>query len=386
MQKTQWRSRTSSCKFRWLDNEKSQGSQWQLRVSKQSSIRSRGAGSRHSKDPGVSVQKQNFTRNPEKLAKVPGTREETISHLHWQFLRTRKSLWTTSSTVQSTRRTSTSTFQDYHILQWNNHMAPTYKVWFRISRTTLIDKHFKAIFNNVKNSIPSAKNHKTWFVKLGTSNYANYCACRTGTSALSTARVGTSCEMERRRTSNSSSTLSISSRFPITTSRKFDPTGTVTGRSQGITNTSPRIRSRRNARRDISWVFTTGSSVMRSSARIWLTWVTVKNMSWDGQIGERRSHAPHHSKWNSSLSKQLVDPFEHSEFRHDARKASNWFQRSLNNLATAQEPGGSSLLPKVAKFFFFFTTPLLKNRIAESHQTSVKHRAEGPPPHGARPA
>ena len=33
-------------------------------------------------DPGVSVQKQDFTRNPEKLAKVPGTREETKSHLH----------------------------------------------------------------------------------------------------------------------------------------------------------------------------------------------------------------------------------------------------------------------------------------------------------------
>ena len=27
-------------------------------------------------DPGISVQKQNFTRNPEKLAKVPGAREE----------------------------------------------------------------------------------------------------------------------------------------------------------------------------------------------------------------------------------------------------------------------------------------------------------------------
>ena len=54
----------------------------QLRVSKQSSIRSRGTGSSHSMDPGVSVQKQNFTRNPEKLAKVPGTREETKSHLH----------------------------------------------------------------------------------------------------------------------------------------------------------------------------------------------------------------------------------------------------------------------------------------------------------------
>ena len=39
--------------------------------SKQSSIRSRG--------------KQNFTRNPEKLAKVPGTREETKSHLHFSL-------------------------------------------------------------------------------------------------------------------------------------------------------------------------------------------------------------------------------------------------------------------------------------------------------------
>ena len=33
-------------------------------------------------DPGVSVQEQDFTRNPEKLAKVPGAREETKSHLH----------------------------------------------------------------------------------------------------------------------------------------------------------------------------------------------------------------------------------------------------------------------------------------------------------------
>ena len=44
-------------------------------------------------DPGVSVQKQDFTRNPEKFAKVPGTWEETKSHLHWQFLGIRQSLW-----------------------------------------------------------------------------------------------------------------------------------------------------------------------------------------------------------------------------------------------------------------------------------------------------
>ena len=74
--------------------------------------------------------------------------------------------------------------------------------------------------------------------------------CRTGTSASSTARAGTSCEMERRRTRNSSSTLLTSFRFPIITSRKGDPMGTATGRRKGITNTSSRIRSRRNARRD----------------------------------------------------------------------------------------------------------------------------------------
>ena len=33
-------------------------------------------------DPGISVQNQNFTGNPEKLAKVLGAREETKSHLH----------------------------------------------------------------------------------------------------------------------------------------------------------------------------------------------------------------------------------------------------------------------------------------------------------------
>ena len=80
-------------KIWWLDNSRPQGPKRQLRVSKQSSTRSRGTGSGWSMDPGVSVQKQNFTRNPEKLAKVPGTREETKSHLHWHFLGIRQSLW-----------------------------------------------------------------------------------------------------------------------------------------------------------------------------------------------------------------------------------------------------------------------------------------------------
>ena len=81
--------------------------------------------------------------------------------------------------------------------------------------------------------------------------------CRTGTSASSTARAGTSCEMERRRTRSASSQFLTSSLFRTSTSRKGDPTGTATGRSRVITSTSSRIRSRRNAGRNISWVFTT---------------------------------------------------------------------------------------------------------------------------------
>ena len=63
--------------FWWFGYSRSQNSQWRLWISKQSPICSRVAGSSHSMDPGVSVQKQNFTTNSEKLAKVPGTREET---------------------------------------------------------------------------------------------------------------------------------------------------------------------------------------------------------------------------------------------------------------------------------------------------------------------
>ena len=53
--------------------------------------------------------------------------------------------------------------------------------------------------------------------------------------------------------------------------KKGRPTNTVTRRSQGITSTTSRIRSRRNARRRTSCVSTTGSSPTRSSTRICLT-------------------------------------------------------------------------------------------------------------------
>ena len=100
---------------------------------------------------------------------------------------------------------------------------------------------------------------------------AKYVCC-TGTSALSTARADTSCEMERRRTRSSSSTLSISSRFPW----NCDPTGTATGRSRGITSTSSRISQRRNAKKENSCAFTIGSSVIFGSEKPCWNWVALK--------------------------------------------------------------------------------------------------------------
>ena len=143
------------------------------------------------------------------------------------IVKLRHSIRTTSSIVQSTRRTLTSTFQAYRILQWNNCMAPAFETWFRKSRTTRIGTLFNETYNKVNHSIPSAKNQSKWFMKLGTSNCVDYSVWNpkhsakyvyhTGTSASSIARAGTSCETERRRTRNLSSTPWISSRFLITT-------------------------------------------------------------------------------------------------------------------------------------------------------------------------
>ena len=191
------------------------------------------------------------------------------------------------------RRILTSTFQEYHILPWNNYTARTFENWFRKSRTYLTDKLFSVISSKVNNSIPSAKSQKNWFMKLGTSNCVNYSmsnpkhsakyAYFIETLASSTARAGTSCEMGMKTTRDLSSTPWISSRFPITTSQKGEPTGTAAGRSQGIAHTTSRTRSRRDARRKASWVYTTGSFARRRSARICMTRKTRwRKVTWDG--------------------------------------------------------------------------------------------------------
>ena len=74
VQKTHWQSRTSCRKFWWLDDSRSQSSQWKLWISKQSSICNRGAGLGHPMDPVISVQNKNLSGNTKKLAKVLGGR------------------------------------------------------------------------------------------------------------------------------------------------------------------------------------------------------------------------------------------------------------------------------------------------------------------------
>ena len=252
-------------------------------------------------------------------------------------------------------RTLTSTFHDYHILQWNDYMASTFKIWFRRSRTILSDRHFKVIFNNIDNSILSAKNHKTWSKPLETLNFLNYSmlkpkhsvkyVCRVGTSASSTARAGTSCEMIRKKIWSTSSSLLTSFRFTTSTSGKVDHTVTATGRKKGITSTSSRISSRRNARRENSWAFTIGSFVMHDSERPWSNWVALKKWfaRWRNW-GTKTTHPHCHRRGTQCVPQQLVDPFEFW-FRNDARKASSCFQRSIVFLASPEESRGSSLSP-----------------------------------------
>ena len=55
----------------------------------------------------------------------------------------------------------------YHILLWNDHMTSTFKTWFRRSWTTLNEKHFKVIFNNIDHSTLCEKAHvKMWWMSV----------------------------------------------------------------------------------------------------------------------------------------------------------------------------------------------------------------------------
>ena len=71
LQKTHWRSSTSSRKVWWLDNGWSQGPQWGGWITEQSPVRCRCTRSCHSMDSILSVQNKDFTRDGKEFTKVP---------------------------------------------------------------------------------------------------------------------------------------------------------------------------------------------------------------------------------------------------------------------------------------------------------------------------
>ena len=127
---------------------------------------------------------------------------------------------------------------------------------------------------------------------------------------------------------------------------KGDPTGTVTGRSRWITSTSPRIRSRRNARREFLG-YPRPAHPRREIPQeyeICREMDKLANEDHTHRITEEEIRVYRNNWWiRSNIVSSDTMPVRH---RAD-------FKTSLNNLATAQEPGGySSTQPKmVAKLF-----------------------------------
>ena len=86
--------------------------------------------------------------------------------------------------------------------------------------------------------------------------------------------------------------------------------------SQGITSTSSRTRSRRNARRRISWESTTGSSATRNSARICLRSVRSEELCREMDKLANEDHTHH------------ITPEEISVYRNNwwIRSNTGWFR------------------------------------------------------------
>ena len=186
---------------------------------------------------------------------------------------------TTSSTVQSTRRTLTSIFQECRIQQWNDHMASTFKIWFRRSRTTLSDKHFKVIFNNIDNSILSAKNHKTWSKQAGNTELCEIldvepkAQCKACLAYWDVGIMYCTCGHFLRddTTENKKYIKSVLDLFSIPNFyiRKGRPHGHRYGKKEGDQEYHTANQLKRSVRNDDSWAFTIGSFVIHGFERPW---------------------------------------------------------------------------------------------------------------------
>ena len=112
LQKTHWRSSTSSRKVWWLDNSRSQSPRWRRWISKQSPIRSRGTRSSHSMDSILSVQNKNFSGDGKEFTKVSRADGKAKSHSHWQFVGIWQILW--RSVMESSNFDTSSIWDEWY--------------------------------------------------------------------------------------------------------------------------------------------------------------------------------------------------------------------------------------------------------------------------------
>ena len=197
----------------------------------------------------------------------------------------RYSTRTTSSTVQSTRRTLTSTFQECHIQQRNDHMASTFEIWFRRSRTTLQRQALQSDLQQHRQFNPFSKESQDVIKAAGNTELCELldvepkALCKACLSYWDVGIVCCTCGHFLRddMTENKTYIKSVLDLFSILHCyiRKGRSTVTATGRKV-IKNITLRINSKRSVRNDNSWAFTIGSSVMHDSERPWSNWVALK--------------------------------------------------------------------------------------------------------------
>ena len=175
--------------------------------------------------------------------------------------------------------------REQRVQPWNNYMAPTFKNWFRRSRITLNEKHFKVIFNN-DNSTLSAKNHKTWLKQLETLNCVKLLDVEPKAQCKASVVLGRQHRLLHvrslltrwydREIRSSSIPFLTSSLFRTFTSGKVNHTVTGTERKKVIKNITLRINSKRSVRNDNSWAFTIDSFVIHGSEKPCWNWVALR--------------------------------------------------------------------------------------------------------------
>ena len=177
-------------------------------------------------------------------------------------------------------------------------------------------------------------------------------ACRTGTSALSTARAGTSCKREWRRTSNSSSKLDLFS-IPNYYIKNGRPHGHRYGKKpwdhEYFIAKSLKKKCKMRDFLGINDRFIRDERFHKNMIELGRSEEICREM--DKLANEDHTHHITADEIRVYRNNWWIRSNTVSSDKMPVRHRAD-FKTSLNNPATAQEPGGYSLLPKVAKLFF----------------------------------